>query len=532
MSGKLILKELSRYSIGTYADIIYRNALLRAEQEVFVYGTQRVTFSQYNKRVNSLIHALTSLGLEKGDGIGLLSWNCLECTDVTGAAMKGGFVISPFNPRMGADELDYIINDSEIRILFVGPELVETVNQIRSRLPRVSHYISLEGKADNMLDHSELLSIHSQEEPPAVVDENDPFILFYTSGTTGVPRGAIYTHYRKLEEARTKAFTIGIQPEHKHIMILPLFHIGGWSHFWAFFCAGACNVIMPQRSFDPAATMQALSDESATDIHIVPTHLVGLLNVPAIDRYNLSKLNRIWYAASPMPLELLRKGIDRFGPIFAQGYGQTESGPDISILSRESHNVVDKSPEEQKVLTSCGQPCLWVHARIVDDNGNDVEPGIVGDIIVQSKSVMVGYWRKPDLTRETIKDGWLHTGDMGYYDEQGYMYIVDRKKDLVISGGENVYPREVEEVLYRHPAVMECAVIGIPDEKWVERVHAVIVLKPGQSATTDDIINFCKDNLARYKAPRSVDFVQSLPKNPQGKILKKELRAKYREIKQ
>ncbi len=531
MPTKLILKELSHYNIGTYADIIYRNALLRANQEVFVYGTQRITFAQYNSHVNSLIHALASLGLKKGDGIGLLSWNCLECTDVTGAAMKGGYVISPFNPRMGADELDYIINDSEVRVLFVGPELVETVNQIRSRLPRVSHYISLEGKADVMLDHQELLADFPPEEPPSVVEENDPFIIFYTSGTTGVPRGAVYTHYRKLEEARTKAFTIGIQPEHKHIMILPLFHIGGWSHFWAFFCAGACNVIMPQRSFDPAATIQALADESATDIHIVPTHLVGLLNVPGIDRYNLSKLNRIWYAASPMPLELLRKGMAKFGPIFAQGYGQTESGPDISILSRESHNVVDKSPEEQKVLTSCGQPCLWVHARIVDDNGNDVEPGVVGDIIVQSKSAMVGYWRKPDLTRETILDGWLHTGDMGYYDEQGYMYIVDRKKDLVISGGENVYPREVEEVLYRHPAVMECAVIGVPDEKWVERVHAVIVLKPGQSATVDDIINFCKDNLARYKAPRSVDFVESLPKNPQGKILKKELRAKYRETK-
>ena len=532
MPTNLILKELSRYNIGTYADIIYRNALLRADQEVFVYGNTRVTFSQFNKRVNSIIAALHSFGANKGDTIGLLAWNCLECTDVTGAAMKGGFVISPFNPRMGSEELVYIINDSESHILFVGPELIDIVNQIRSRLPRVTHYIALEGKADGMPGHHELLNTFPNDEPFPIVDENDPFIIFYTSGTTGVPRGAIYTHYRKLEEARTKAFTIGIQPEHRHVMILPLFHIGGWSHFWAFFCAGACNIIMPQRSFDAAATLQALAEERATDIHIVPTHLVGLLNVPETNNYDLTQLNRIWYAASPMPLELLRKGIDRFGPIFAQGYGQTESGPDISILSRESHNVVDKSPEEQKVLTSCGQPCLWVHARIVDNNGNDVEPGVVGDIIVQSKSVMVGYWRKPELTAETIVDGWLHTGDMGYYDEKGYMYIVDRKKDLVISGGENVYPREVEEVLYRHPAVSECAVIGVPDEKWVERVHAVIVLKPGQKVSADDIVNFCKENLARYKAPRSVEFVDSLPKNPQGKILKKELRAKYRALKQ
>jgi len=528
MSGKLILKELSRYNIGTYADIIYRNALLRAHREVFVCGTRRVTFAQYNSRVNRLVHALASYGLKKGDGIGLLSWNCLECTEVTGAAMKGGFIVCPINPRMGADELDYIVNDSQVRVLFAGPELVEIVNHMRSRFPRVSHYISLEGKADRMLEYQGLLTRFPQEEPAAVVDEDDPFIIFYTSGTTGVPRGAVYTHYRKLEEARTKVFTIGILPEHKHIMILPLFHIGGWSHFWAFFCAGACNVIMPQRSFDAAATMQALAEEQATDIHIVPTHLVSMLDVPEISRYNLTKLNRIWYAASPMPVELLRKGMEKFGPIFAQGYGQTESGPDVSILPMESHNVVDQSPEEQKVLASCGQPCLWVHARIVDDHGNDVEPGMIGEIIVQSKSLMVGYWRKPDLTEETIIDGWLHTGDMGYYDEQGYMYIVDRKKDLVISGGENIYPREVEEVLYRHPAVMECAVIGVPDDKWVERVHAVIVLKSGESATGNEIIDFCKANLARYKAPRSVEFVESLPKNPQGKILKKELRAKYR----
>jgi len=531
MSGKLILKELSRYNIGTYADIVYRNALLRSDKEVFVYGPKRVTFSQFNSRVNRIINALTSMGLKKGDGIGLVSWNCLECTDVVGAAMKGGFVVSPFNPRMQSSELDYIINDSQVKALFVGSELIDTIEELKTRLPNVKQYISLERKTAGMLYHDDLLEQYTDEEPLPVVEENDPFIIFYTSGTTRVPRGAINTHYRKLEEARTKACTIGIQPEHKHIMILPLFHIGGWSHFWAFFCAGACNVIMPQRSYDPAATMQALADEKATDIHIVPTHLVGLLNVPDVDRYDLKKLNRIWYAASPMPLELLRKGMAKFGPIFAQGYGQTESGPDISILSRESHDVVDKSPEEQKVLTSCGQPCLWVHARIVDDNGNDVEPGVVGDIIVQSKSIMVGYWHKPDLTEETIIDGWLHTGDMGYYDEQGYMYIVDRKKDLVISGGENVYPREVEEVLYRHPAVSECAVIGVPDVKWVERVHAVIVLKQGQQATADEIIAFCKDNIARYKAPRTVEFIDALPKNPQGKILKKELRAKYREAK-
>ncbi|HVN96500.1 MAG TPA: long-chain-fatty-acid--CoA ligase [Syntrophorhabdaceae bacterium] len=531
MSQRLILKELSRYRIGTYADIIYRNALLSTDREAFICGPQRITFSEFNARVNALINSLTRLGLNKGDGIGILAWNCLECTDITGAAMKGGFIVSPFNPRMQVEELDYIINYSEVKALFVGPEFIETINELRPRLPGVATYVCLEGERDGMHAYKHLITDYPREEPSVDVSEDDPFIIFYTSGTTGVPRGAVYTHYRKLEEARTKALQVGLQPDNKHIMILPLFHIGGWSHFWAFFSVGACNVIMPQRSFDPQATLKALEDEKATDIHIVPTQLVSFLSAPDVERYDLKYLKRMWYAASPMPLELLKRGMARFGPVFAQGYGQTESGPDISILSRESHDVIDKSQEEQKVLTSCGQPCIWVHARIVDENRNDVQPHTVGDIIVQSKSIMVKYWRKPELTDEAIIDGWLFTGDMGYYDDSGYMYIVDRKKDLVITGGENVYPREVEEVLYRHPAVAECAVIGVPDETWVERVHAVITLKKGMSATEDEIITFCKERIARYKAPRSVEFVEALPKNPQGKILKKELRAAYREKK-
>jgi acyl-CoA synthetase (AMP-forming)/AMP-acid ligase II len=228
-----------------------------------------------------------------------------------------------------------------------------------------------------------------------------------------------------------------------------------------------------------------------------------------------------------MPTELLRRGIATFGEVFAQGYGQSESGPDIAILSKESHRVLDRSPEEQKVLASCGQPCSGVHARVVDENDDDVEPCAVGEIVVQSKAVMVEYWRMPEETARTVVDGWLHTGDMGYYDEKGFIYIVDRKKDMIITGGENVYPREVEEVLYGHPAVSEAAVIGVPDDKWVERVHAIINLKESEQATSEEIIAYCKERLAGYKAPKSVEFVTSLPKNPQGKILKRELREKY-----
>jgi acyl-CoA synthetase (AMP-forming)/AMP-acid ligase II len=527
MNKKLILKELSRYKIDTFADIVYRNALLRGDAEVFIANEERITFRRFNERVNSLVHGLHSLGLAKGDGIGVLSWNCLECADASGAAMKGGFIVSPFNPRMRTAELEYIINYSDVKALFVGPEFVEEAERLRPRLPQVRHYISLEGEAAGMRSLRGMFDDFPVDEPGVDIEEDDLFIIFYTSGTTGVPRGAVYTHARKIRDARNKALQMGLNPNCKHVMILPLFHVGGWSHFWAFFYAGASNVIMPKGSYNPLETLRTIQDEKATDIHIVPTHLVGMLSAPYIGRYDLSSLQRMWYAASPMPTELLRKGIATFGEIFAQGYGQSESGPDIAILTKEAHRVLEKGPEEQKILASAGQPCLGVHVRVVDDDGNDVEPGEMGEIVVRSKSIMVEYWKMPEETARTIVDGWLHTGDMGHYDENGFIYIIDRKKDLIITGGENVYPREVEEALYRHPAVLEATVIGVPDEKWVERVHAVVVLKEGEKVSGEDITAFCKNLLAGYKAPRSVEFVEALPKNPQGKILKREIREKY-----
>jgi long-chain acyl-CoA synthetase len=524
MSKKMILKELCRYGIGTFADVIYRNALLHPQAEAFVYGKERITFRKYNSRVNRLVNALEAFGIKKGEVIGVVSWNCLEYVDVWGAAMKGGFIIAPFNPRMLANELEYLINDSEARVLFVGPELVGTVDSIRSRLPRVKEYISFEGAADGMITHRDLLADHSPQEPDARVDKNDPFLIFYTSGTTGVPRGALYTQTRRLENTRVKALEMGVTTGDRHLLILPMFHIGGESHVWSFFYVGGCTVISEHRTFDPDTALKFIQQENITDLQIVPTQLVAMLEQSDFESYDLSSLIRIWYAASPMPAELLRKGLKIFGPVFAQGYGQTESGPQISFLPPKAHQVLDRSMEEQKVLTSCGQPSFGVHVRIVDEDNNDVEPGVPGEIIARSDSIMIEYWHKPEETAETIVDGWLHTGDLAYYDETGFIYIVDRKKDMIVTGGENVYPREVEEVLYRHPAVAETAVIGAPDPKWVERVHAAIVLKKDVKATEKEIIAFCKKHMASYKAPKSVDFLNELPKSPQGKILKREIR--------
>jgi len=525
MPTRNILSELSQYKIGTFAHIIHRHALLNPDKEAFVYGSQRITFSEFNARVNSLIHALQAMGVKKGDLIGILSWNCLGYIEAYGAAMKGGFIASPFNPRLREQELEYLINYSEATSLFVGPELMEMANQLRPHLPKVKNFISFEASVPDMVYHHDLLTGYSKAEPDVQVDEDDPVGIVYTSGTTGVPRGALYTQRCFIDDSKTLVMNMGLYPGHRRVQITPLFHIAGNTHFRGSLYIGGCNIIM--KFFDPAATLQIIHDEQATHTDFVPTHLVAMLNVPDLDKYDISSMKLMWYGGSPMPLEVLKKGMEVFGPIFAQGYGQSETGPAVSHLSKEDHNVLDRPEKEQRKLTSAGRPDIGVQVRIVDDEGNDVGPGEVGEIIARSKHIMVEYWRKPEETKEALINGWVHTGDMGYYDDEGYIYIADRKKDMIISGGENVYPREVEEVLYQHPAVLEAAVIGIPDPYWVEKVHAVVETRKGVSTTAEELIAFCKKRIAGYKVPKDIEFVDSLPKNPAGKILKKELREKY-----
>jgi long-chain acyl-CoA synthetase len=528
MNDKLTLKELSRYELGTFADIIYRNAILYPDHEAFVCGSKRISFKHFNERANRLVHGLKSLKIQKGAVIGILSWNCLEYAEVFGAAMKGGYVLAHFNPRLKAQELIRVINDSKASVIFIGPDLVEILDRIHNQLSHTKTIVALGSAREPMMTYREVMERQSTSEPESKITELDPLVIFYTSGTTGVPRGAMYTHKQKMENTVMKALDIGLEIGDRHLVILPMFHIGGDSHIWPFFLMGGCNVIISEPSFNPAASLQTIVKERITDVHIVPTQLVSLLNLPDIESYDLGELKRVWYAASPMPVEVLKRGLALFGPIFMQGYGLTESGPHTTVLNRAAHRVIDKLPAEQKVLSSCGQPCIGVHMRIIDEAGNDVEAGEIGEIIIKGKRSMTGYWRNSDYTAETIKDGWLYTGDMGFYDEKGFIYIADRKKDMIVTGGENVYPKEVEEVLYRHPAVMEAAIIGIPDDYWVERVQAVVVLKEGQEATAEEIIDFCKEHIAHYKAPKGVDFVESLPKSPQGKILKKEIRKLYR----
>lgn len=525
MKQKLILKELSRYKIGTFADIIYRNALLRPNDEAYVYGDTRLTWSQYNDQVNRLVNALHKMNVKKGDVLGILAWNCMDYAYSTGATMKGGFIGSPYNSRLKAAELEYLINYSGAETIFVGPEFVETINTLKSKLPGVKNYISLEKPAPGMQFIDELMSASSDEEPGVDIEEDDPLYIIYTSGTTGVPRGALYTHRCYMDDARTVNIDTKISATDKHLQITPLFHIAGNQHYRNILFIGGCNVIL--KTFDPPAVMKAIQDEKITYVDFVPTQLVAMLNNPDFAKYDLSSIRMFWYGGSPMPDEILSRGIETFGSIFAQGYGQSESGPNITHLSRENHDMANVNKDKHGILKSAGLPDIGVHVRIVDEQDNDVEPNEFGEVLVQSKHMMVGYWKKPEETKTTIVDGWLHTGDIGCYDEDGFIYLVDRKKDVIKTGGENVYCREVEDILNSHPAVLEGVVIGIPDPYWVEKVHAVVVKRPGVEATAEEIMSYCKDKMAGYKSPKSLEFIDAIPKNATGKILKKELRAKY-----
>jgi len=463
--------------------------------------------------------------VKKGDVIGILSWNCLEYAYIYGAAMKGGFIASPFNPRLKSRELEYIINYSEASTIFVGPELFEIVNSLRPNLPRVNNYVSLESGTSGMVFFDDLMRLEKGMEPNIRVDEDDSLCIIYTSGTTGIPRGALYTQRNFMDDSRTLVINMGLNLNDKRLLITPLFHIAGNTHFRSSMFTGGCTIIM--KFFDATDTLKIIHNERATCMDIVPTHLAAMLSLPDANKYDISSMKSIWYGGSPMPLEILKKGIKLFGPIMAQLYGQSESGPAISHMSKEDYDILSGSEEEQKRLMSAGRPDIGVQVRIVDGKGNDVMMGTVGEIIVRSKHVMVEYWHKPDDTRATMINGWLHTGDMGYYDKSGYIYIADRKKDMIISGGENVYPREVEETIYQHPAILEVAVIGLPDSYWVEKVHAVVVLKKGIAVADEELISFCKRRIAGYKVPKSIEFVDSLPKNAAGKILKRELKEKY-----
>jgi long-chain acyl-CoA synthetase len=512
-------KELSQ--IKTLKELLNKNAQIYSDKTAFIFENKRYTFKQVNQRINSLLNALASMGVRKRDRVAMLAYNCSQYFEVFNTA-KAGMICVPLNYRSVGRELVYLINNSGANTLILEKEFVNTILPIRQEFGGVKNFICLDAAVENMASYEQLISSFPPDEPVDEVEADDPATLFYTSGTTGRPKGALHTHKSLLAEAA--AVGQNFTPDDIALCVMPFFHVAGSAvYLFPAFASGATVVI--HKKFDEIPILETIEREKVTYICLVPTMIIRLLEHPDLDKHDLSSLRTIAYTGAPMPFEALRRGVEHFGKIFVQLLGQTET-LNLTILSKEDHNI-EGTAKKIKRLESVGKPPRAGEVRLIDEQGHDVPAGEVGEIVARSARMMKEYWKLPKETAEIMKGGWLHTGDMGRMDEDGYIYIVDRKKDMIISGGENIYSREVEEALYTHPAVQEAAVVGVPDEKWGESVKAVVVLRKGMKATEDEIIDFCKEHLASYKKPKSVEFWDSLPMTGSGKIKKNEIRDRY-----
>jgi len=509
-------------NLGTY---LTRSALWFADRIAIVHEEYRFNFRQLNERVNRLANAFLGLGLQKGDRVALLSANRHQLVEADFACYKAGFVRVPLNARLSMPELIHMLNNSESNALILGPEFIEGIERARAQIPTVGHTIALSQTLPSMLDYETFIHVASPDEPKAEVGLDDLCSLNYTSGTTGQLKAVMMSHRNRICQARKFLLVPDVNIQKESVMghVGPITHASG-GMILPFIIRGACNLIL--RTFEIKLLLETIAREKVTHLFTVPTMLNFLMAYPDLKKYDLSSIQMIMYGASPMPVERIKQALEIFGPVLIQGYGQTETTSGFTFLSKDDH-LFAGDPKKMRRLASAGLPSPECEVRVVNEKGEDVKPGEVGEIIERGDDAMLGYWKDPELTAETLRDGWVYTRDMATIDEDGYIYIVDRKSDMIISGGFNIYPSEVENALHVHPAVFEAAVIAVPDEQWGESVKAVVVLREGMKATEEEIIEHCKKHLASYKKPKSVDFVPELPKNPYGKVLRRKLREKY-----
>jgi long-chain acyl-CoA synthetase len=505
-------------------DLLCRNRTLFPEKTAVIFEGKRFTWTETEERTNRLANALLGLGVKHGDHVAILSKNCNEYFETYFGCARSGSICTAINYRLTPHELQYVIGNSGAKVVIVSDEFLDTLEEVRPHLQTAEHYIVIGETPEGMKSYDDLIAAASPRQPEIEQHEDDVVLQMYTSGTTGLPKGAMLTHRNLITNATGCSFGMQIQPEDCILMVAPLYHMA----------AGMCSLavilqggpILVHRDFNPIAILDDMEGGEVTSSLLIPVMINFLLQMPGVEERDFSNIRGIIYGASPMPVEVLRKALEVFKCDFIQGYGQTESSAVLCVLRPEDH-MLEGTPEQLRRLESAGRAVFGTEVRVVDENGNDVEPDQIGEVIGRGKNVMKGYWKMPEATAEAIRDGWLHTGDLATVDEAGYVYILDRVKDMIISGGENVYSREVEEVLFKHPAVADAAVIGVPDEQWGETIKAVVVLREGHKATAEEIIDFSRKYLAGFKRPRSVDFVDSLPRNLSGKILKKDLREPY-----
>jgi len=510
-------------NIGTF---LSKAARAFPDNVATVFGTRTVTYAEFNARANRLANALRRLEVQAGDTVAILQSNHPETLEAMFASFKAGCGAVPINFRLHSNEYAYIIDHAEAKIVICSSEFNEDLLRLRDRLPRVRHLITLSGAGGDLLDYETLVDGAPDVWNDATVGPDDLAWLFYTSGTTGRPKGAMLTHRNLIAMSMNFYADMcpGFGPNDVTLHAAPLSH-GSGLYAIPSIGKGAKNVILQSRSFDAEGVLRNIQDHGVTNMFVAPTMLKRMVENPALERFDHRSLRACIYGGGPILLEDLKEAINSLGPCLVQLYGQAESPMTITYLPHRDHAC--ETPDQIRRLASAGFARTDVEVRIVGSDGEAVPTGVMGEIVTRSDLVMKGYWRDPEATATAIREGWLFTGDVGYMDVHGYVFIMDRAKDMIISGGENVYPREIEEIIIQHPAVREVAVVGVPDPTWGEAVKAVVAVKPGMSLTAAEIIALCARSIASYKKPKSVELVEELPKNAYGKVMKRELRAQY-----
>jgi long-chain acyl-CoA synthetase len=503
---------------------IHRAARISPDKAALLSLERTVSWAEFENRVARLAAGFRELGVSPGERVAMLSGNSDRYVEYYFATLWAGAVMVPVNTRWSMQELAACLNDAAAVLLLVDTAHCGTAAELRTRCPTLRQVLLAAADDDHDLISTESLIGASSPVPDAARRDDDLAALFYTGGTTGRAKGVMLSHANLMANSLTAMANMNISGDTIHLHVSPMFHVAGGARLFSVTVAGGTHAVIP--TFEPELFLDALERFRVTLTVVVPTMLNRLVNHPGLRDYDLSSLEMLSYGASPMPEALLERAIALFPDVrFLQSYGMTELSPVATVLRPRFH--VFDGPDAGFVR-SAGQPVYNADVTILDDTGNELEQGEVGEICVRGPMVMQGYWQQPELTAQTLRGGWMHTGDAGYIGERGFLFLVDRIKDMIVTGGENVYSAEVENVLYQHAAVAECAVIGIPSADWGEAVHAVVTLRPGMTVSADDLLSHCRSRIAGYKCPKSIELRGTdLPKNGAGKILKVELRKPF-----
>lgn len=493
---------------------LYKRALLTPKREALVVGDARYNYAELNRRSNKAANAMKGLGVGHGDRVGILALNDPEYFELLFGLGKIGAIAVPINHRLAAPEVDYIVNNCEADLLVVGPEFIEVAAQIKDTISVKKILAIMDAPPDWAEKYEDVVGPASDDEPEHVGGDDDTWTILYTSGTTGRPKGAELTHEGFYNNSNTLKSTLGEVGE-VMLMVLPLFHIGALAP--VALCVHHGMKMVFQRTFEPAGFLHLIKTEDVTWFGSVPQVLMFLRTTQEFETYDWTQIKLALVYAAPVPVTLLKEFAEK-GMEVRQLYGMTECTGPATVIDGE-HAIVKAG--------SCGLPFFHTEIRVVDANDQDVGPEEIGEVLISCNHLMKGYWKNPSATESTVYDGWLHSGDLAKKDEDGYLYILDRKKDMIISGGENIYPAEIEDYLLGNPKIADVGVIGYADEKWGEAVKAVVVLKPEETMTEQELIEWCQGKIGKFKIPKKVEFAKEIPRTPTGKILKRILRDQF-----